>query len=121
MTVQSYQELKVWQKAMDLAVACYQATRSFPKDELYGLTSQIRRAASSISANIAEGQGRQHTKEFLHFLSVARGSTKEAETHLILSQRVGLLTENDLQQLLGQTDEISRMLAGLKSSLEAKC
>jgi four helix bundle protein len=119
-TVQSYQELTVWQKAMDLAVACYQATKLFPKDELYGLTCQIRRAATSIPANIAEGQGRQHTKEFLHFLSIARGSSKEVETHLILSQRVGLLQEDQLKQLLQQTEEVSRMLAGLKSSLEAR-
>ena len=79
------QELEVWQKSMDLAVACYEATRSFPKEELFGLTSQIRRASSSMPANIAEGQGRQSTKEFLNFLSIARGSLKEVETHLILS------------------------------------
>jgi four helix bundle protein len=119
-TIQSYQDLKVWQKAMDLAVACYQVTKSFPKDELYGLTSQIRRAAASVPANIAEGQGRQHTREFLHFLGVARGSIKEVETHLILSQRVGLLKEDELQPMLARTAEVCRMLAGLKGALEAK-
>jgi len=90
MAVQSYQELKVWQKAMDLAVACYQATKPFPNEGMYGLTIQMRRAATSIPANIAEGQARQHTKEFLHFLAVARGSTKKVETHLILSHRLGV-------------------------------
>ena len=120
MTIQSYRELKVWQKAMDLAVACYDATKTFPSEEKYGLTSQIRRAAVSVPANIAEGQGRNHTKEFLNSLSIARGSLKELETHLILSVRVSLLAENQLQDLLRQSEEVSRMLAGLRGSLEAK-
>jgi four helix bundle protein len=114
----SYRELKVWQKGMDLAVNCYQLTRSFPKEEKYGLTSQICRAATSIPANIAEGQGRQNTREFLHFLRVARGSLKELETHLILSHRVGLLPEKALHESLGLTDEVGRMLAGLRTALQ---
>jgi len=120
MTLQSYQELEVWQKAMDLAVTCYTVTKTFPREEQFGLTSQIRRAAASIPANIAEGQGRQHTKEFLNFLSISRGSLKEVETHLILSQRVGLLAKDQLDELLQRTDEISRMLTGLKKSLEKR-
>lgn len=120
MAVQSYQELTVWQKAMDLAVKCYEATKPFPREEQFGMTSQIRRAAASIPANIAEGQGRQHTKEFLNFLSIARGSLKEVETHLILSNRVNLLPKPQLDELLNQTDEISRMLAGLRKSLERR-
>jgi four helix bundle protein len=120
MAIQSYQELKVWQKRMDLAVLCYQATKAFPKEERYYLTSQIRRAPTSIPANIAEGQGRQHTKEFLQFLYIARGSLKELETHLILSPRVGLLFEKDLQQLLALTEELRRMFASLRSALEAR-
>jgi four helix bundle protein len=120
MTVQHYRELKVWQAAMDLAEQCYQATKLFPKEELFGLTSQIRRAAASVPANIAEGQGRQHAKEFLNFLSNARGSLLELETHLLLSQRVGLLTQQTLNRLLSLCDQISRMLAGLCRALEAK-
>ena len=120
MTIQSYRELKVWQKGMDLAVSCYEVTKTYPRSELYGLTSHIRRAATSIPANIAEGQARQHTKEFLNFLSIARGSLKELETHLILSERVGLLPNETLQGLLHQTEEVSRMLAGLRTSLEAR-
>src|SRR5260370_38716106 len=105
---------------MDLAVLCYQVTRLFPKEERYGLTSQIRRAASSIPANIAEGQARQHTKEFLNFLSTARGSLKELETHLILSQRVGLLQEASLQQLLTNTDDDARMSAAVRTTLGSR-
>jgi four helix bundle protein len=91
MAVQSYRELEVWQVAMSLAEECYKVTKGFPKDELFGMTSQIRRAAASIPANIAEGQGREHTKEFMNHLSIARGSLKELETHLILAQRVSFV------------------------------
>jgi len=120
MSVQHYRQLKVWQKAMDLAEQCYQATRTFPKEELFGLTSQIRRAAASVPANIAEGQARYHTKEFLNHLSMARGSLMEVETFLLLSQRVGLLTAQAVDSLLTLTDEISRMLTGLRQSLESR-
>jgi len=120
MALQNYRDLEVWQKAMTLAEECYRVTKMFPKEELFGMTSQIRRAAASIPANIAEGQGRQHTKEFLNFLSVARGSLKEIETHLILSQRVGLMTAQQLEPLLKLTDDISRMMSGLRKTLEKR-
>src|SRR5690349_2107137 len=100
MTVQSYRQLEVWQLAMDLAEKCYQATKCFPREELFGLTSQIRRAGVSIPANIAEGQGRSHTKEFLKHLSIARGSLMELETHLTLGQRLGFLPQAKLDDLL---------------------
>jgi four helix bundle protein len=120
MSVQSYRELEVWQFAMELAQKCYQVTKGFPKEELFGLVCQIRRAATSIPANIAEGQGREHTREFLHHLSIARGSLMELETHLMLSQRVDLLSGEDLEILLALTDRISRMLSGLRKSLERR-
>ncbi len=120
MAASSYRELKVWQKAMDLAVRCYQVTRSFPSEERYALTSQICRAATSVPANIAEGQGRQATREFLHFLRIARGSLKELETHLILGQRIGLLPNEILQELLLLSEETSRMLAGLQNALRKR-
>ena len=120
MIVQSYQELEVWKVAMDLAAECYRATKAFPKDELFGMTSQIRRAAVSIPANIAEGQGRQHTKEFLNHLSIARGSLMELETHLILCQRVGLVKEADLPPLMTLCERISQMLSRLRQALERK-
>ena len=87
--IQSYRDLKVWQQAMDLAEKCYRLTRQFPKDELYGMTSQVRRSAASVAANIAEGHGRNSRGEYIQFLRVAQGSLKELETHLILAVRVG--------------------------------
>ncbi len=120
MTVQSYQELEVWKVAMDLATECYRVTKAFPRDKLFGMTGQIRRSAASIPANIAEGQGREHTKEFLSHLSIARGSLKELETHLLLSQRVGLLKEADLPPLMTLCDRISQMLSRLRQALERK-
>jgi four helix bundle protein len=120
MKVQHYRQLEVWQLAMDLAERCYQATKGFPKEELFGLTSQIRRSAVSIPANIAEGQGREHTKEFLNHLSMARGSLLELETHLMLSQRIGLLQQPELDSLLTMTDRLSRMLSGLRKALEKR-
>jgi four helix bundle protein len=118
MAVQHYRELKVWQVAMDLAAKCYQVTKGFPREELFGMTSQIRRAAASVPANIAEGQGRHHTKEFLNHLSMARGSLMELETHLLLSNRVSLLAANCMNELLGLSDQVSRMLSGLRKALE---
>jgi four helix bundle protein len=120
MPVQHYRELEVWQLAMNLTELCYTATRSYPKEELFGMTSQIRRAAAAIPANIAEGQGREHTKEFLNCLSIARGSLMELETHLLLSERVGLLAQEKLDPLLALTDRISRMLTGLRKALEKR-
>ncbi len=120
MAIRSYRELEVWQLGMDLAECCYRATKSFPREEMFGLTSQIRRAAVSIPANIAEGQGRAHTKEFLNHLSITRGSLKELETHLILSHRVELLPKQTLEDLLNLTDRIGRMLSQLRKALETR-
>jgi len=120
MTLKHYRELEVWPLAMNLAQECYRVTKAFPREELFGMTSQIRRASSSIPANIAEGQGRHHTKEFLNHLSVARGSLMELKTHLILSQRVGLLSEKDSGDLLQTTDRVSRMMSGLRCSLQKR-
>ena len=110
----------VWKAAIELGVHCYECTKVFPKDETYGMTSQIRRAAASIAANIAEGHGRDGTAHFVQFLRVAQGSLKELETHLILSERVGLLADAKCEPLLGQCDEIGRMLRSLIRSLQEK-
>jgi four helix bundle protein len=115
--VNSYRDLKVWQEAMSLAVACYHLTRGFPRDELFGLTAQIRRAAASIPANIAEGHGRESTGSFVQFLRVAQGSLKELETHLLLPGEVGLSTQPP-DALLRRSGEIGRMLRALIRSLQ---
>ncbi len=117
-TVQSYRDLIAWQKAMDLVVQTYCVTRGWPRDELYGLTNQVRRASVSVPANIAEGQGRSSTKEFLHHLSIAHGSLREVETHLLISQRLGYTDEPACNVVLGQASEVGRILQGLMKSLQ---
>jgi four helix bundle protein len=120
MTVTSYRDLVVWQRAMDFVADCYRATARFPKTEVYGLSSQLQRAAVSVPSNIAEGQGRAHTREFLHHLSIARGSLCEAETQLQLAERLGYLLQPELQPLLASAAEIGRLLNGLMNALERK-
>ena len=108
--VESYRDLLVWQQAMDLAVSIYDATRGWPREELYGLTSQVRRAAASIPANIAEGYGRETRPSYEHFLRVAQGSLKELETHLLIAQRIGLDTSNKLGPLLTASESVGKLL-----------
>ncbi|SHH51664.1 four helix bundle protein [Fibrobacter sp. UWH9] len=115
----SYKDLVVWQKAMDLSVAVYQVTKSFPKEELFGMVSQMRRAAVSIASNIAEGEGRKSKNEFAHFVSIAMGSKAELETQVTLCERVGLCSDTESQNLLSMLDEIGKMLASLKTRLSA--
>ncbi|WP_313524331.1 four helix bundle protein [Shinella sp.] len=114
----SYQDLKVWQRAMDLAVECYELTRRFPRDEVYGMVSQIRRSAVSIAANIAEGHGRDATGHYVQHLKFAQGSLKELETHLILSSRVGIASPDTVDALMKASDEVGRMLRSLIRSLQ---
>jgi four helix bundle protein len=102
-------ELKIWNKAIDLTVDVYKATEKFPKEETYGLTSQIRRAAVSIPSNISEGAGRNSNNEFRHFLSIANGSSYELQTQIVISNKLALLTEETTQVLLNQIDEIQKM------------
>lgn len=108
--VESYRDLLVWQQAVDLAVSIYDATRGWPREELYGLTSQVRRAAASIPANIAEGYGRETRPSYEHFLRVAQGSLKELETHLLIAQRIGLDTSNKLGPLLTASESVGKLL-----------
>jgi len=115
--IRSYQDLVVWQKSMDLAVSIYDVTRAFPQSELYGMTSQMRRSAASVAANIAEGYGRESTRSYIHFLKTARGSLKELETHAILSQRVKLMSEETCRPLLKDSSLIGIMLNSLIRSL----
>ncbi len=120
MSVQHYRQLHVWQKAMDLVVQCYERTRGFPAEERYGLVSQIRRASVSVAANIAEGQGRNHVKEFIQFIGLAKGSLCELETELLVSERVGFLTAQQSEESLACCAEVGRMLSGLKRALEQR-
>ena len=107
----------VWQKSIDLTVRTYELTRRFPAEERYGLTSQMRRAAASVPANIAEGQARRSTGEFLQSLGIARGSLAEVETFLTLSERLGLIRSETRDNVLENCAEINKMLTGLMRSL----
>jgi four helix bundle protein len=105
---------------MMIAERVYRLTKRFPKDEVYGMTSQIRRAAVSVAANIAEGHGRENSGSFVQFLRIAQGSLKELETHLLLTLRVGLGSANELDPILRQCDELGRMLRSLIRSIQRK-
>ena len=116
--IQSFRDLRVWQLGMDLAEACYRVTQGFPREESYGLTSQVRRAAASVPANIAEGYGRDGAKEFSQFLRIAQGSLKELETHLLLAQRMEFCAGSAVDRILEQADQLGRMLYGLYRSAQ---
>ncbi|MBI1813872.1 MAG: four helix bundle protein [Deltaproteobacteria bacterium] len=112
-----FRELLVWRQAMDLARDCYFLTKSFPKEELYGLTSQIRRAAVSVPANIAEGNGRGTRKDYVSFLRIAQGSLRELETYLILIVEIGLVRQEAVAPLSAQVNSVARLLNRLIQSL----
>ena len=120
MAVQSYRDLRVWQNAMDLAESCYRLTSGFPKDEMFGLTAQIRRASVSIAANIAEGYGRETTGAYAQFLRIAQGSLKELETHLLLAERLRLADPQATSGALEACDALGRMLRSLIRSIDTK-
>ena len=120
MNFKSYRDLKVWQKAMDLVVKCYQVANDFPKIERFGLASQLQRAAVSIPANIAEGRARQHTKEFLQHLNIAYGSLAELETHFLIAERLNYCDADTSSQMLDKTSEVGRMINGLRKSVLKK-
>ena len=117
--VPDHRSLKVWQVAMSLAEDIYRSTRAFPAAEKFGLTSQVRRAAVSIASNIAEGNGRASTKEYVHHLSIARGSLREVSTLVDLSTRLGYLAKSDVPRLEELENHIGRMLTRLIKSLQA--
>src|SRR5262245_36766836 len=117
--MKGFRDLKVWEKAHSLTLAIYQATALFPRDELYGLTSQLRRACASIPANIAEGCGRHGDAELSRFLQIAMGSASELEYHLLLARDLGLLKQSDYEHLTGDTIEVKRMLASFLQKLRA--
>ena len=118
--IRSYRDLRVWQQGMAIAEACYNLTRRYPKEELFGLTSQIRRAATSVPANIAEGHGREGRGEFIQFLRISQGSLKELETHLLLSVRVGLAKADWVAQLLDDCELQGKQLRALIRTMQLK-
>ena len=118
--IRSYKDLIVYQKAYQLSLNIYRVTESFPKVEVYGMVSQMRRSAMSIPANIAEGYRRGHRKEYIQFLRIAQGSCGELETFMSMSKDLGFITEKDFSGLDTAQDEISRLLQALISSLSAK-
>jgi len=116
--IQTHKDLVVWQKSICLVKDIYSITQSFPKDEVFGLTSQMRRAAVSIPSNIAEGSGRNGQKEFVHFLYNSLGSVSELETHIIICKEIGLLPEVSSNELVSRCGEIVKMLSSLINSLK---
>lgn len=113
MTLKSYKELTVWKKSVDLSVLVYKITEKFPRSELYGLTSQIRRCCIAIASNIAEGQMRGHKQEYIQFLRIAYSSGGELETQLLIAFRIGYLQQSDYEKLNNLLEEILRMLNAL--------
>jgi four helix bundle protein len=116
--IRSYRDLEVWQQGMALAEGCYRLTKSFPKEEVYGMVSQIRRAAVSVPANIAEGYGREYRSEYIQFLRIAQGSLKELETHILLALRVELITDDTAQPILTQCESTGKLLRALLRALQ---
>jgi four helix bundle protein len=115
--VKSYKELETWQLAMKLVTEVYRVTKDFPKEEIYGLTNQVRRAAVSVPSNIAEGQGRNSTKEFLHYLSIARGSLFEVETQLEIARQLFYIPSEDAALIEQLIASVGRLINGLSRSL----
>ena len=116
--MEDFRNLKVWVKAHELTVHIYERTRTFPKEEVYGLTSQMRRAAGSIGAHIAEGCGRRSDPEMKRFVQIARGSASELEQHLLLARDLSFLNQAEFVEFERRTQEVQRMLAALSQSLQ---
>ena len=120
MKTSNYKELQVWQKAMDLVVEIYKISKLLPKEETYGISDQIRRSAVSIPSNIAEGQSRNSIKEFIQFLSIARGSLAELETQLLICIKVNMLSEDNITEAQNIITEIGKMIKGLMNKLNSQ-
>jgi four helix bundle protein len=118
--INSYRDLRVWQEAMAVASACYVLTKAFPREEIYGMTAQIRRAAVSTAANVAEGHGRKSAGSFVQFLRVSQGSLKELETHLLLAGQVQVAEPSTVEPIFARCESLGRMLRRLIRSLQEK-
>ncbi len=120
MTILGYRDLQVWQRAMDLAIECYELTKRFPPSETYGLISQLQRAAVSVPSNMAEGRARHNGTEFLQHISIACGSLAKVETLTQIAARLGYISDQQADELFGKTAEIGRMLNGLQNSIPVR-
>lgn len=116
--MKTHKDLDVWKRSIELVASIYKITSSFPREELYGLTSQIRRSAVSLPSNIAEGAARNHVNEFRQFLYISLASGAEMETQLIISKMLGYITDKESQELINELNSISRMIQGLIKSLK---
>jgi four helix bundle protein len=114
----NFKDLVVWQKSIELTKKIYSATEIFPEKEKFGLTNQLRRAAVSIASNIAEGAGRDSQNEFAHFLAIAKGSSYEVETQVIIANELGYITDEEQTEISNSINEIQKMIAGLKKSIQ---
>ena len=120
MKIKSYLDFRVWQSGMELVVLLYEISEKFPSKEIYGLTSQLRRAAVSVPSNIAEGHTRESTKEYLHHLSIAQASLAEAETQIEIAFRLTYCTREDLERILTVSTSLGKQLYSLRNALQAK-
>lgn len=120
MGLKSHKDLDVWSKAIGFVTRVYEVTKDFPREELYGIVSQLRRAAISIASNISEGATRHSSKEFVQFLYIALSSASEIDVQLIISRNLKYLSENDFLQLSGAREEISKMISGLIRNLKSR-
>jgi len=121
MTIKSYKDLKVWQVAIDMVVDIYRLTGKFPRNESFGLASQIQRATVSIPSNIAEGHARGTSREFHHYLSITLGSTAELETQLIIASKLGYLEQTTANEMLERIDKLGKMIRALQKSVKTGC
>lgn len=118
--IRTHKDLDVWKKSVLLVTSIYELTKSFPKDEIYGITNQIRRSAVSVSSNIAEGSARQGNKKFIHFLYISLGSLSELETQLIISNNLKYISDSSFKRMMNNLDEIGKMLTGLISYMKRR-
>jgi four helix bundle protein len=116
----NYRDLIVWQHAINLTDLVYRASRDFPREEMFGLTSQLRRASVSVAANIAEGSGRRGTNEYLYHLGIARGSLHEVTTMVVIADRQSMISSDHAMEIEDRANEVGRMLSGLIRSLEGR-
>jgi len=115
----NYKELKIWSKAIDISLIVYQLVNNFPESEKFNLSSQIRRSAISIPSNIAEGAGRNSDKEFIRFLSIAKGSCYELQTQILISHKLNFITDEDNKTINASIDEIEKMIRGFQTKLKS--